>query len=590
MRRDPHSHTDTSQGRTTHLGLHWEVDFDQRKLRGSARIALDEPGEGPLDLDTRDLTVTAAYGDDGSAVAFALGDDDPILGRRLRVTRDRPLQAVEIHYETSPRASALMWLEPSQTDGGKHPFLLSQCQPIHARSMAPVQDSPQVRATYTAQIAIPAELSAVMSAAPGRERPAPNPRQRTLEFDMPQPIPSYLLALGVGELTSRDLGPRTRVYAEPSVVDAAAWEFADVEQMLSAAEALFGPYAWDRYDFIVLPPAFPMGGMENPRMTFLTPTVLAGDRSLVSLLAHELAHSWTGNLVGNATNEDFWLNEGWTVYAERRIVEALYGVEASAQQARLGRETLDETIEERRAAAQPNALCYPQAGLHPDAEFSKVPYEKGFLLITALERAVGRRAFDGFIQRYLDRFRFQSLTTAAFAGFVREELPGAAARVDLDGWLYREEIPAGAPEFHSKRLTEISELAQSWSPARCAEAPEDWSTTEKLFFLSQLPPLDAPATEQLGRWLGLRSTGNAELRSAWLSRAAEARVAGIEEEIRSFVGVIGRTKLLKPVVAAMAAQPELQPLAEELVAANRTRWHEATRRALDQALAKRRRS
>lgn len=583
MRHDPHSYADTSQGRTTDLAFDWLVDFDARAIRGTARLTLQAAARGPLDLDTRGLHIAEVLGEDGAPLEFALDEPDAVLGRRLRIERDRPTAVITIRYETAPDASALMWLEPSQTDGKVHPFVLTQCQAIHARSLAPLQDTPEVRATYSARVTFPAALSAVMSAAPGTEEPGPTPETRTLSFRMPQPIPAYLLALAVGELDSRDLGPRTRVYAEPGVVEAAAWEFADVEAMLEVAEGLFGPYAWERYDFIVLPPSFPMGGMENPRMTFLTPTLLAGDRSLVAVLAHELAHSWTGNLVTNATNEDFWLNEGWTVYAERRIVEALYGAEAAAQEARLGRVTLTETMEQRRAAGQRTALCYPQAGLDPDADFSKLPYEKGFLFVTALERAVGRRDFDAFIEAYMSRFRFQSLSTAGFAEFVREALPQAASAIDLDVWLFGDGLPGDAPEFESSRLTELTVLAGEWSPERCPDATA-WSTTETLFFLSQLPALDAEATEALGAWLGLRGTKNSELQCAWLLRAAEAEVPDLESELTQFINQVGRTKLLKPVVAAMVKTPSYRALARELVANNRSRLHGSTRSALDSAL------
>jgi leukotriene-A4 hydrolase len=580
MRRDPHSYTDVSQGRTTALAFDWIVDFERRTLRGSARLVLDAAAEGPLDLDTRGLRIAEVVGDDGEPLAFELGEADAVLGQRLRVVRDRPVGAITVRYETSPDASALMWLEPAQTEGKKHPFVLSQCQAIHARSLAPLQDSPAVRSTYEARVTIPAALGVVMSAAPGEEEKAEQPGTRVFRFRMPQAIPAYLLAIAVGDLASRDLGPRTRVFAEPGVVEAAAWEFADVEKMLAAAEALFGEYPWERYDFIVLPPAFPMGGMENPRMTFLTPTLLAGDRSLVSVLAHELAHSWTGNLVTNATQEDFWLNEGWTVYAERRIIEALYGAEAAARESCLGRVSLEQALEERRAAGQRTALHYSQAGLDPDADFSKLPYEKGFLFLTALERAVGRKAFDAFIGAYLAKHRFQSITTATFEAFVREALPDAAARVDLATWLYEEGLPADAPVIASEQLETLAALAARWT-ADQRPATDDWAATEKLYFLSVLPPGDVAATQALGDWLGLRGTGNAELQSAWLTRAAEAGVPGVEAELRAFIERVGRTKLLKPVIAAMVASTAFAPLARELVAANRARWHASTRTALD---------
>lgn len=583
MRNDPHSYADLTQGRTKHVTLTWTVDFDAKRIRGAAELTLEAAGDGPFDLDTRDLSITRVVGDDGEPLATAWGDPDPVLGRRLRILRDRPVAAITIHYETSPTASALMWLEPSQTDGGEHPFVLSQCQAIHARSIAPLQDTPQARVSFEARVTFPSALSAVMGAAPGTEIESDVPDTRALAFAMPQPIPPYLLALAVGELDSHDLGPRTRVYAEPGVVAAAAHEFAEVEQMLEAAEGLFGDYPWERYDFIVLPPAFPFGGMENPRMTFLTPTLLAGDRSLVSILAHELAHSWTGNLVTNANNEDFWLNEGWTVYAERRIVEVVYGADAAAQQARLGRVTLESTMEERRERGKKTALSYPQTGLDPDAEFSKIPYEKGFLLITALERAVGRKAFDAFIQRYMSEHRFQSLTTAQFAAFVKEALPAAVEKVDLDTWLYAEGIPDDAPAFQSEKLLELSNIARNWTPDVNAD-PSTWSTTETLFFLSQMEPLGPEDTEALGTWLGLRETKNAELQCAWLARAAEANVGGIEPELRAFIARVGRTKLVKPVMAAMAKNESLRPVAEELAAKSRARWHSSTRTAVDAVL------
>jgi len=583
MLRDPHSYADLDQGRTTALAFDWTVDFDARVLRGSARLILDEPREGPLDLDTRGLTIASVVDGEGRALPFELGEPDAVLGRRLRIRREHPVGSVAITYETSPEASGLMWLDPVQTAGGELPFVLTQCQAIHARSIAPLQDTPRVRASYRANVTIPAKMAAVMSAAPGEAASgAEGDATRRLTFEMPQPIPSYLVALAVGDLAQRDLGPRTRVYAEPSVIEAAAWEFSEAERMLQAAEDLFGAYAWDRYDFIVLPPSFPLGGMENPRMTFLTPTLIAGDRSLVSVLVHELAHSWTGNLVTNASNEHFWLNEGWTVYAERRLLEVLYGVEAATQQARLGRIALDEALDERREAGRSTALSFRQAGLDPDEEFSKIPYEKGFLFLTALQRSVGREAFDAFLQRYLARYRFQSIDTETFADFVRAELPVAAQSLDLDDWLYGEGLAEDAPTFTSERLDELEELARAWTPERQPDAA-GWTTTEILFFLAQLPMLDAPATEALSGWLGLRQTANAELQSAWLTKAAAANLSDVEGELRAFVNRVGRTKLLRPVLAAMV-DGELKDLAAELIAANRSRWHSSTRLVLDALL------
>src|SRR5512133_1558059 len=272
-----------------------------------------------------------------------LGGADPILGSRLRVTAPAGTREVAIHYRTAPDAMALQWLDPEQTEGKVAPYLFSQCQQIHARTMVPCQDTPIARVSYQAEVTVPEGLTAVMSAGPDGDE-ATGDGRHVFRFTMPQPIPSYLLALAVGRLESRDLSPRSRVWAEPETVAAAAWEFVDVENMILKAEGLFGPYPWDRYDMLVLPPSFPYGGMENPRMTFLTPTLLAGDRSLVDVVAHELAHSWTGNLVTNASMEHFWLNEGFTVWAERRILEAIHGEEAAKLGWAIGQKALEESI------------------------------------------------------------------------------------------------------------------------------------------------------------------------------------------------------------------------------------------------------
>ncbi|MEZ4323140.1 MAG: leukotriene A4 hydrolase C-terminal domain-containing protein [Myxococcota bacterium] len=578
MRADPHSHADLDQARTLELDLDLVVDFAQRVLHGTATLVFAEPVAGAVDLDSRSLAIEAVSDADGRSVPFEVGATDPVLGERLRLELPVPTDRIAIRYRTSPAATGLMWLSPAQTDGGVHPFVLSQCQAIHARSLVPLQDTPRARITYTARITVPGFASVVMSAAPGTIEPGAD-GSRAFRFAMPQPIPPYLLALAAGDLASRDLGPRCRVFAEPGVVESAAWEFADVERMLASAEELFGPYPWDRYDFIVLPPSFPLGGMENPRMTFLTPTLLAGDRSLVGVLAHELAHSWTGNLVTNATNEDFWLNEGWTVWAERRILERLYGSEEAAQQAVLGRMTLDQTLADREAEGASTALTYAQAGLDPDHEFSQVPYEKGFLLLVALERAVGRARFDRFVQDYIAHFRFQSIDTDTFVAFLRHTLPEAAP-VDLTPWLQQPGLPDDAPAYRSERLDTLEEAA------RQGEIPDGraWSATEKLVYLSHLPAeVDAFAVAD---HLGIDpESPNAELRSAWLTLAVRSGAQGLEAPLRSMLSSVGRTKLLKPVVKAMVARDDLRPLARELFDANRSRLHSSTRGALESVLA-----
>ncbi|MBI5498106.1 MAG: M1 family peptidase, partial [Deltaproteobacteria bacterium] len=397
-RPDPHSYADDMHPGTRHIDLVLDVDFAARRLAGTATLHLDDTRGGPLHLDTRALEILSATDGNGAPVPFSLDPPDAVLGARLKLDLPAGMNRVTLRYRTSPDASALQWLDPAQTAGGKHPYLFSQCQSIHARSMVPCQDSPRLRVTYKAELNVPAPLVAVMAAAPRGTRPLPDGRTAYL-FEMPQPIPSYLFALAVGELQGRDLSPRSRVYAEPALLDTAAHEFGGVEAMITAAEKMFGPYPWERFDMLVMPPSFPFGGMENPRLTFLTPTLLAGDRSLVNVVIHELAHSWTGNLVTNATLEHFWLNEGFTVYAERRILEAMEGAEAVAMHAAIGLSGLKEDM--ARLEGRFTRLQTHLEGVDPDEVYSQVPYEKGCLLLQRIEVATGREAFDRFLRTYI---------------------------------------------------------------------------------------------------------------------------------------------------------------------------------------------
>jgi len=364
--RDPHSFTDPDQGRIHHMNLALAVDFATSRITGEARCDLAGPAGGPLDLDTRDLEILSVAGPDGADLDFDLEHSDPILGTRLRVQLPADTGNFTVRFRTSPGASALQWLEPALTDGGEHPYLFSQCQAIHARSVIPCQDSPLARFTFHCEMTVPEALTAVMAAAPGEVRPGPESGTRTFAFEMPQSIPPYLFAFAVGNIVSRDLGPRSRVYTEPETLEKAAWEFAEVDTMLTNAEGVFGPYLWDRFDFLVMPASFPYGGMENPRLTFLTPTLLAGDRSLVNVLAHELAHSWTGNLVTNASVNDFWLNEGFTVWAERRILENMHGLEAKSLSAAIGRNGLMDALESFGMDSPLTQLEIDGAGKDPD--------------------------------------------------------------------------------------------------------------------------------------------------------------------------------------------------------------------------------
>ena len=318
---------------------------------------------------------------------------------------------VRIEYATSPAASGLQWLEREQTADQRHAFVYSQAQSLHARSFVPLQDTPARALDVFGRAA---RAAGRRRSDGGGRRIRPNARgQAVFRFRMPQPIPSYLLALAVGDLEFKATGPRTGVWAEPSMLEAAAWEFADAEAMLARTEALYGPYRWGRYDVLVLPPSFPYGGMENPRLTFMTPTVVAGDKSLVGVLAHELAHSWSGNLVTNATWRDGWLNEGFTTYFERRIMEAVYGEERARMEWGVGLQDLRIALAELEPGQEWRGALAPDLSTHLDEDGSSVAYEKGALFLYQLERRYGREALDAFLQRWFDAPRVHERDDAA---------------------------------------------------------------------------------------------------------------------------------------------------------------------------------
>ncbi len=586
-RTDPHSYFDPGQPRTRSVHFAWEVDFTARRIRGSATLALEAPGTGPMDLDTRGLKLFSATAGDGRPVAFSLAEPDAVLGSRLRLVLPEGTSRVRLDYETAPDAVALQWLSPAQTLGRRLPFLFSQCQPHHARTVAPLQDSPAARVTYTAEVTVPDGITAVMAAGAEGDGPAPGGK-RTFRFRMPQPVPTYLVALAAGDLASREIGPRSRVWAEPGTLDAAAWEFAEVESAIAAAEGLFGPYDWDRYDLLVLPPSFPYGGMENPRLTFLTPTLLAGDRSLVAVMAHELAHSWTGNLVTNATVEHFWLNEGFTVWAERRILEALRGADYAAMVWAIGLSGLRSALARFGEGSPLTRLVTQLEGVNPDEVYSEVPYEKGALFVALLEKTAGRAVWDRFVRDYMARFRFTSITTDTFLAFLEEKLPGLAARADAGAWLHGPGLPANAPVLRSARLELLQAKAAAWAAGErpSPEAVKEWPPEELLVFLQGLPrPMPEADCAWLQGRLDLPGGRNYEIVVEWLSIALASDYAPAFPCAREVLGKVGRMKYLRPLYRALAASPRSRALARELYAATREGLHGLSRRVIEEVLA-----
>jgi aminopeptidase N len=522
-----------------------------------------------------------------------VGAVDPNLGAPMTITLTPGLRRIVIEYETGPDATALQWLSPAQTASGK-PYLFTQGESIYTRTWIPTQDSPGIRQTYDARISVPMGLSAVMSA----ERLTPagvpfdgqtivnGPPYHTFHFRMTHPIPCYLFALAVGELEFRSTGPRTGVWSEPSVVDAAAAEFVDMDKMLRTAEALYGPYRWGRYDVLVLPPSFPFGGMENPTLTFATPTILAGDRSLVNVITHELAHSWSGNLVTNGVWADSWLNEGFTTYIEGRISEALYGKEQVAMADSLAWAQIQTAL---RTLPPDATRLHQLANVGPEDSSSAINYSKGALFLRTIEGVIGRQAIDAYLRSYFDRHAFQPMTTEGFlADFRAHVVRGNAAletRLQLNAWAYDPGLPSNAVEPHAAAFDRVAEQVTAFNAGGAASALPwaNWGTYERQRFLQTLPrPTPAARLDELDHTLHLSALGNDEVLFDWLILCIRSNYETASPAIETFVTRQGRAKYVVPVYRALMRQPAWGPLlAHSIYARARPGYHPLVSGLLD---------
>lgn len=596
---DPHSYAVPNMAKVDHLDLDISLDFEAKKIRGEASLSIITAKKAStLRLDVKDLTilkVTRSGPDvEHEDAAYTLEEEDPILGQALVVELGPSTNTVHIEYETSPEAEALQWLEPKLTAGKKMPFLLTQSQAINARTWIPTQDGPGIRFTYNARVKAPKGMMVLMSA----ENPTEVSEDGVYTFEMKQPIPAYLLALAAGDIAFKSLGDRSGVYADPVVLDKSAFEFEELESMISLAEGLYGPYRWDRYDLIVLPPSFPFGGMENPRLTFATPTILAGDRSLVSLVAHELAHSWSGNLVTNATWNDFWLNEGFTVYFEMRIMEALKGRGYSEMLSQLSYQDLLKEVRTMGPESRETWLKADLAGQNPDDGVTSIAYDKGYFFLRLLEETAGRERFDAFLKGYFNKHAFQTMTTEAFLIELKKDLldndQKLIEEIGIDRWVYGPGVPKNCPKASSTRFTAVDKELARWTNSNDKSKlfAKDWSTHEWLHFIRNMPAgTNAAWMAALDKSFGLSQSGNSEIQCAWYTQALRNEYEAAYPAIETFLIDVGRRKFLSPLYEQMVQNEARTPgseggmkLAKKIYSQARNNYHPISYNSIDKIL------
>ncbi|MEQ8624729.1 MAG: M1 family metallopeptidase [Vicingaceae bacterium] len=590
---DHHSYSKPQEAIVTHLDWNASIDFTKKIIIATATYTIEnKKGVDSIYLDSRNLKISTVTRDDFEGeLGYELQERKTIdgknfMGSALVIPITSETKTISIDYQTTEGADALQFLDPVQTAGKKSPFLFTQSQAILARTWIPCQDSPGIRFTYKAEVKVPEGMLALMSA----DNPTAVKEDGIYTFKMDQPVPSYLMALAVGDLSYQQLGNETGVYAEPDVIEAAAYEFGEMQNMVDTAEALYGPYQWGKYDVIVLPPSFPFGGMENPRLTFATPTIIAGDRSLTALIAHELAHSWSGNLVTNATWEDIWLNEGFTVYFENRIMEEIYGKDFANMLALLSYEDLLEEIEwlksEDRAAD--TRLKVNLENRDPDAGLTGIPYDKGYFFLRLIEETVGREKWDAFLNEYFNTFAFEVMTTDGFLYYLDEMLlkenESWQKEIRVKDWVFGEGLPENCPNIESSKFETVDQVLDKWKGGTTADslATAKWMTPEWLYFIGRLPDtITVEQMEDLDEAFNFTNSGNAEIQAAWFEKVIPNNYKTAEVATEEFLIRVGRRKFLVPIYKAILKSEKGQKRAEAIYSKARPNYHAVSRTTLD---------
>ena len=581
---EPHSYAQPNEAVITHLDLDIVVDFDREIINGKATYKIENNNSLQIILDSKFLKIEKVYAD-GNETEFLLGDFDEQLGQPLKINIGKETKNITVYYSTTDKTEALQWLSPQQTADKTHPFLFTQGEAILTRTWIPIQDSPQIKLTYNATVKVPSELMAVMSA----ENPKKKNYNGEYHFKMQQPISPYLIALAVGDIEYKAISNRTGIYAEKSMVDKVHYEFSDMEKMVSSAEKLYGKYVWEQFDVIVLPPSFPFGGMENPRLTFATPTVIAGDKSLTSLVAHELAHSWSGNLVTNATWDDFWLNEGFTVYFGIRIMEALYGKDRADMLALIDRQDLDEELERFKDTPDETKLKLNLKGRNPDDGMNSIAYNKGYLFLRTLEETVGREKFDEFLKKYFQKHAFSAMTTEKFVAYLSENLlEKNQITFNTDEWIYTAGVPGNQAIIKSDKFDNVEKELKQFieSNAVTTDVTRNWTTQEWVHFVRNFPSdMEQKHLAMFDKAFDLTNSTNSYIAMVWYEQAVNHDYHGnnVDVNIENFLIIVGRRWYVSTIYKAYKRNNKVE---EALTIYNKARpnYHSVTANTIDNLL------
>ncbi|KAL7571749.1 hypothetical protein ACA910_002844 [Epithemia clementina (nom. ined.)] len=595
---DGSSRSNPNEVAVTHLQWELEVDFDESILRAEARYTIRRVDSmAPwLSLDTAKLHIESVTDQTGKELEWSLHAEEPgkgYLGSQLDIEIPDSVTQVAIKYETSPQSTALQWLHPSQTVGKEYPYVYSQCQAIHARSLLPCQDRPGVKFTYRAKTRVPSWAVCVMGAVQIHSFEDDHKFGKVSVWMQDVPVPSYLIAIAVGQLERKEISSRCALWSEPAIADIAANEFSETEDFLRTAESIAGiSYVWGRYDLLCLPPSFPFGGMENPCLTFVTPTLLAGDKSLVGTIAHEIAHSWTGNLVTNATWDHFWLNEGWTKWFERKIMARIRNDERYIDLDAIGGyKMLRDTVNNKDMPPEWTKLVTNFGDVDPDSAYSIVAYEKGFNLLMALERRVGTDAFEKFFRDYLKNFANSTLTSYDFRDFCMSYFSRHNNNLrdfDWDSWFHDPGMPPDEPHFDRTWSMEAENLAEAWiavdrngEPAPSVSI-QSWTSNQKVSFLDTLQiltgnqPLQIGTLNSLHKEYGFGESQNAEILFRYCQLALAAEDESILLVVLHFVTSQGRMKFTRTLYRAMFASKKFRNIAKAAFLENREFYHSTT--------------